>query len=387
MSVAAIIVAAGRGTRLGSGTPKQFLSLGVRSVLQRSVEAFDRHPQVSEIVVVLPAEEVASGAALVGPTTRRCVVVAGGERRQDSVKHGVAALGPNVERVLVHDAARPFVTTSVIDRVLEAIGEHGAVVPAIAVRDTVKRVPRESTVVAATLPRDEIWLAQTPQGFRRALLTSLVNGAAAGADATDEATLAERAGHSVRVVAGDEANVKITTADDLTAARARVEAVIRVGTGYDLHRLAEGRPLVLAGVTLASDRGPVAHSDGDVLAHALIDAILGAAGAGDIGRHFPNTDPAWKNASGLDLLARTMAIVRAAGWTVAQADATVVLERPRLASRIDAMRTALAQVLDITPARVSVKAKTNEGVDAVGRGEAIAAHAIAVLTPLPPSGS
>jgi 2-C-methyl-D-erythritol 2,4-cyclodiphosphate synthase len=184
------------------------------------------------------------------------------------------------------------------------------------------------------------------------------------------------------VVQGDERNVKITTPDDLTMARATLisgAAGSRVGTGYDLHRLVEGRPFVLAGIVIPFERGPVGHSDADVLCHALVDAMLGAAGAGDIGRHFPNTDPAWKDAAGLDLLARSVAIVRGLGWAVSNVDVTIILERPKLLPHIEAIRERLAGVLGVSIDRVSVKGKTNEGVDAVGRGEAVAAHAIAVL--------
>jgi 2-C-methyl-D-erythritol 2,4-cyclodiphosphate synthase len=182
-------------------------------------------------------------------------------------------------------------------------------------------------------------------------------------------------------VPGDERNIKITTADDLAAARERLASTVRAGTGYDLHRLVEGRPLVLAGVTLPFDRGPLGHSDGDVLCHSLIDAMLGAAGQGDIGRHFPNTDPQWRDAAGLDLLARASAIVRAAGFAVTNVDVSVLLERPKLAPHLDDIRARLARVLGLPVDRVSVKGKTNEGVDAVGRGEAIAAHAIAIVAP------
>jgi 2-C-methyl-D-erythritol 4-phosphate cytidylyltransferase/2-C-methyl-D-erythritol 2,4-cyclodiphosphate synthase len=380
MSVGAIIVAAGRGTRLGGDRPKQLQRIGDRTMLRRSVEAFDGHPGIDVIVVVLPADLVEEGPALVGGTTRPCHFAPGGERRQDSVSNGISCLPPEVDRVLVHDAARPFVSVEVIDRVLDAVQKHEAVVPAVPARDTVKRVDRDRRLVTATLPRDEIWLAQTPQGFHRDVLVDVM-AAGAGAEATDEAALAERSGRAVTVVKGDDANVKITTPDDLRAARARVASGPRVGTGYDLHRLVDERPLVLAGVKLTDDRGPLAHSDGDVLCHAIIDALLGAIGAGDIGRHFPNTDPRWKNAPGLDLLARTVEMTRTSGYGVSNVDATIVLERPKLAPHIGRIAGAVAHVLGVEPDRVSVKAKTNEGVDAVGRGDAIAAHAVAVLMP------
>lgn len=378
MSVGVILVAAGRGTRLGAGVPKQLLELGGRSILRRSVGAFDAHPDVAEIVVVLPPEMVEQGASLVGATSRPCRFAAGGERRQDSVREGFAALSPHADVILIHDAARPFADRALIDRVIAGARERGAVVPAVQARDTVKRVRAGDGKVSETIPRDEIWLAQTPQGFRRDVLSDAVT-MGASTDATDEAMLAERAGHAVHVVAGSDANIKITTRDDLDRARGAFAAAVRVGTGYDLHRLVEGRRLVLAGVDLGADRGPLGHSDGDVLCHAIVDAIFGAASLGDIGRHFPNTDPAWKDAAGLDLLRRAVAIVRAAGFVVDSVDATVILERPKLAPRIDEMRSAVAAALGVSIDRVSVKGKTNEGVDAVGRGEAIAAHAVAVL--------
>lgn len=373
-----IIVAAGRSERMGGSVPKPLLDLGGRTILQRSIAIFDRHPDVAEMVVVLPPGYLPSAASLVGRTARPCHCVAGGEQRHDSVRAGFAQLSDDVDIVLVHDAARPFAGADLVDRVLHAARETGAVVPAVPARDTVKRVDA-SQLVAETLPRREIWLAQTPQGFRRAVLDSAMQ-AGEGRDATDEAAIVERAGHQVRVVEGDEGNVKITTPGDLAAARARLHPAPRVGTGYDLHRLVEGRPLVLAGITVPFDRGPLGHSDGDVVCHALVDAVLGAAGAGDIGQHFPNTEARWKDAAGLDLLSGAAAIVAEQGFAVTSADVTVILERPRLAPHLPGIRARLAGVLGLLPSQVSVKAKTNEGVDALGRGEAIAAHAVAVLT-------
>jgi 2-C-methyl-D-erythritol 4-phosphate cytidylyltransferase/2-C-methyl-D-erythritol 2,4-cyclodiphosphate synthase len=381
MSVGVVIVAAGRGQRLGGQVPKQLLDLGGRSVLQRSVAAFDRPGLAGAIVVVLPAELVDAGDSLVGPTSRPCRFVAGGDRRQDSVRQGVRALPVECATVLIHDAARPFVTAELIDRVVAAARRTGAAVPAVAARDTVKRVVQGTGRVRESIPREEIWLAQTPQGFRRDLLNRLMDSAAQPVEATDEAMLAELTGQPVEVVPGDERNVKITTSDDLATARARIGAAIRVGTGYDLHQLAAGRSLVLAGVVVPFDRGPLGHSDGDVICHALADAMFGAAGNGDIGQHFSNTDPRWKDIAGLDLLRQSAIIVRGGGWRVASADVTVVLERPKLAPHVPAIRAALADILGLDTSQVSVKPKTNEGVDAVGRGEAIAAHAVAVLMP------
>jgi 2-C-methyl-D-erythritol 4-phosphate cytidylyltransferase/2-C-methyl-D-erythritol 2,4-cyclodiphosphate synthase len=378
MPVGVIIVAAGRGERLGGRVPKQLLAIDGRTIIERSVAAFDAAPDIEHIVVVLPEALVADAASIVGRPARPCTCVAGGARRQDSVRCGLEAMPAGVDVVLIHDAARPFVSGAVIARVVAAARESGAVVPAVRARDTVKRVPIGVSTVAETVPRDEIWLAQTPQGFTRGVLDEAV-ALGATVDATDEAALAERSGHPVRVVEGDEANVKITTAADLADARAKMMAALRVGTGYDLHRLVEGRPLVFAGVVVPFERGPIGHSDGDVVCHALVDAMLGAAGVGDIGQHFPNTDERWKGAAGLDLLARAVAIVAEADWQPANADVTVVLERPKLGPHIPAIRTAVARVLGLTMDAVSVKAKTNEGVDAVGRGEAVAAHAVVVL--------
>jgi 2-C-methyl-D-erythritol 4-phosphate cytidylyltransferase/2-C-methyl-D-erythritol 2,4-cyclodiphosphate synthase len=380
MSFGAVIVAGGRGTRLGADQPKQLLDLGGRAVVEWSLRTFDAHPGLDEGVLVLPAD-IASGAdRWLRGLTRRWAVAIGGARRQDSVRAGVNALSAAVTVALVHDAARPFVSAAVIDRVAAAAAADGAAIPAVPALDTVKRVSAGSMTVRETVPRDEVWLAQTPQGFRTAVLKDAWT-AAGEDDVTDEGMLVERAGQPVTIVPGERTNIKITTGEDLAAARAAVSGGLapRVGTGYDLHRLVTGRTLMLGGVLIPFEKGPDGHSDGDVLCHAVTDALLGAAGAGDIGRHFPNTDPAWKDAPGLDLLARAVAIVREAGFQPSSVDATIILERPKLAPHIDIIRAHLARVLDVPVAAVGVKGKTNEGVDAVGRGEAIAAHAVAVL--------
>jgi 2-C-methyl-D-erythritol 4-phosphate cytidylyltransferase / 2-C-methyl-D-erythritol 2,4-cyclodiphosphate synthase len=382
MHVTAIIAAAGSGSRLGGSVPKQFLPLGGVPVLQRAVRAFQAAPRVTDVIVVTRVEAVEAVAALIGSGGKPTRVVAGGATRQASVACGVAALAEAAGYVLVHDAARPFVTPAVIERALDAAIEDGAAIVAMPATDTVKRVAVEAGAarIVETIPRESIFLAQTPQAFRRDVLEAAVALGRAGVEATDEAALAERAGHRVRIVEGDPANVKITTADDLRRARhAAGAATIRIGTGYDLHTLVEGRPLVLGGVEVPAERGALGHSDADVLCHAATDAILGAAALGDIGRHFPDTEAAWKDASSLDLLARAAAMVGEAGYAVANVDVTVVLQRPKIAPYIDAIRARVAGALGVPAGRVSVKGKTNEGVDAVGRGEAIAAHAVALL--------
>lgn len=330
--------------------------------------------------------------------TKPVLIVDGGERRQDSVRLAFDRIGRHAEVVVIHDAARPLVTGALIRRTIDAAFETGAAIAALRSSDTVKRADAAGRV-AETLPRDQIYLAQTPQAFRVAVLRHALT---IRADATDEAALVEQAGHPVQLVEGDPRNVKITTADDLALAErllagtpdpstplrvipslSRDEEVpyggIRIGNGYDLHRLVEGRPLILGGVTIPFDRGLLGHSDADVVCHAITDAILGAAGAGDIGRHFPDTDATWKNANSLDLLGRAAAIVAAAGFTLVNVDVVVVAERPKLAPHVDAIRARVAGALGCDPFQVSVKGKTNEGVDSIGAGESIAAHAVALL--------
>ena len=378
MHVTAIIAAGGTGRRLGASVPKQLLALGDVPMLQRSVEAFLTHPEISEVVVALPSPMASAPPAWL----KGVRVVAGGESRQSSVANAFDEVPVASEVVLVHDAARPFVSAEVISRAIAGAVAHGAAIVAVPVSDTVKRIAA-GDVIAATIPRDEVFLAQTPQAFRRSILAEAVALGRSGVDATDEAALVERAGHAVRVVTGDASNVKITTAADLDAARDRLgrasAAVTRVGVGYDLHRLVEGRPLILAGVTIPSDRGPVAHSDGDAICHAVTDAILGAARAGDIGQLFPDTDARWKDASSVELLRQAVAIVVERGWAVENVDVVVILERPKLAKYRQAMEASLSSALGVDADCVSIKAKTNEGVDAVGRGEAIATHAVALL--------
>ena len=381
--VTAIIAAGGSGRRLGASVPKQLLEVGGRTLLQRSIDAFRSHPEVRSVIVAVPADLLAAPPHWLDglPDVR---LVAGGDRRQDSVANAFEAVAADVEIVLVHDAARPFVTSEVISRAIQGAVAHGAAIVAVPVSDTVKRVAHE--VIVETLPREEIFLAQTPQAFRRDVLGAALRAGRRSKTATDEATLAERAGHRVHVVAGDAVNVKITTAADLDRARGResstVAAAGRVGVGYDLHRLVEGRPLVLGGVTVPAERGALGHSDADVICHAVTDAILGAARAGDIGQHYPDTDPRWKGASSIVLLKEVVGLVRGRGLTIENVDVVVILERPKIGPHRDAIQSRLAEALGIDVSRVSVKAKTNEGVDAVGRGEAIAAHAVALLTRL-----
>ncbi len=377
MFVTAIIAAGGRGLRFGGARPKQLLLLDGRTLLERSVEAFLAHPSIDEVVVALPPDVAQDPPEYLRSATKPLRMVAGGARRQDSVSNALAVAAAASDLFLIHDAARPFVSAELIGRTIEAAAAHGAAIAAIAVSDTVKRV-RHDHVITETIPRETIVLAQTPQGFRRDVLAAAVALGQSGVEATDEAALAERAGYAVHVVAGEANNIKITTAEDLDAARRRMLPG-RAGLGYDLHRLVPGRPLILGGVTIPSDRGALGHSDADVVCHAVTDAILGAAALGDIGLHFPDSDPSWKDARSLDLLRQAVAMAVESGFEVGNVDVTVMLESPKLRGHIDQIRAALAAVLGVAGDQISVKAKTNEGVDAIGRGEAIAAQAIAFL--------
>ena len=385
MYVTAIIAAGGRGLRFGGARPKQLLALDGRTLLERSVEAFLAHPSIDEVVVALPPDIAQDPPQYLQGAAKPLRLVAGGARRQDSVSNAFAAAAAASDLFVIHDAARPFVSAELIGRTIEAAAAHGAAIAAIEVSDTVKRV-RDDRVITETIPRETIFLAQTPQGFRRDVLAAAVALGQSGVEATDEAALAERAGYAVHIVAGEANNVKITTAEDLDAARrsTRPARTGRAGLGYDLHRLVPGRPLILGGVTIPSERGALGHSDADVVCHAVTDAILGAAALGDIGLHFPDSDPRWKDARSLDLLRQTVSMAVERGFEVGNVDVTVILELPKLGGHIGQIRRSLATVLGIETDRISVKAKTNEGVDAIGRGEAIAAHAIALVRAVSP---
>ena len=382
MHVSALIAAGGRGLRFGSAQPKQLLSLGGRSILERSVDAFRNCGVIDDVVVALPPEFAETPPPSLLGGAKPIEIVAGGARRQDSVAHAFARVVDRADIVVIHDAARPFVTDETIRRTVAAAAESGAAITAMAALDTVKRAGVDG-VVTATLPRDEIYLAQTPQAFRTSVLKEAL---ALGSDATDEATLAEQAGHRVQIVEGDPRNLKITTPADLAIAERLLSissapaATMRIGNGYDLHRLVADRPLILGGVSIPFEKGLLGHSDADVICHAVTDAVLGAVGAGDVGRHFPDTDPAWKGANSLDLLRQAMALVKAAGYGVVNVDAVVIAQRPKLVPYVDAIRANLAAALECETSQISVKGKTNEGLDSMGAGESIAVHAVALLT-------
>ena len=380
MFVSAIIAAGGRGARFGGAQPKQLALLGGRPILQHSVFAFLNSSQIAEVIVVLPDELAADPPAYLRHADKPLHIVSGGVRRQDSVARGFERVSPTADVVMIHDAARPLVSDAIIRRTIEAATAAGAAIAGIRAHDTVKRTDSEGLIVG-TLPRDEIFLAQTPQAFRVDILRQALSIAD---DATDEAALVERAGHRVKVVEGDPRNLKVTTPDDLAMAERLIGGTVRpttlrVGNGYDLHRLVPGRPLILGGVTIPFDKGLDGHSDADAVCHAVTDALLGASGAGDIGRHFPDTDPAWKDANSIGLLRRAAAIIASAGYAVVNIDVTVIAQKPKLAPHAAAMQRNVADALGIAADQVSIKGKTNEGVDSMGAGESIAVHAIALV--------
>jgi 2-C-methyl-D-erythritol 4-phosphate cytidylyltransferase/2-C-methyl-D-erythritol 2,4-cyclodiphosphate synthase len=348
---------------------------------------------VTEVVIALPQGALAGRHDFVADLEGRrddcrIVLVEGGARRQDSTANAFASVAPDADVVLVHDAARPFASRRLIERTIEAAHMYGAAIAALPAVDTIKqaKVDGGHAVVAATLARETIYLAQTPQAFRRDVLSEAM-AAAAGAAVTDEAMLVERAGFSVHIVEGDPDNVKVTTSADLSRARARLSGQgatsMRIGTGYDLHRLVEGRRLILAGVQIPFERGLLGHSDADIVCHAVTDAVLGAAALGDIGRLFPDTDARWKDADSVELLRAAAAFVQTNGMSVANVDVTVIAQRPKLLPYLDAMRANLAGALGVDVSAVSIKGKTNEGVDATGTGEAMACHAVALLRASP----
>ena len=378
-SCIALVVAAGRGTRLGATLPKQYLPLAGKSVLRHSLEALAAHPKIGRVRVVFNPDDAAeyarasAGLDLLPP-------VAGGAARQDSVRLGLESLEPLApEHVLIHDGARPFLDHGTIDRVIAALVDAPAAVPALKLADTVKRA--EDGCVVETVDRAQLWRAQTPQGFRyREILAA--HRAAKGLNLSDDAAVAERAGLAVRLVTGSEDNVKVTTAEDLArgerAAAARLGDV-RTGQGFDVHAFGSGDHVWLCGVKVPHDRGLIGHSDADCGLHALTDAILGALGAGDIGVHFPPSDPQWRGAPSHRFLRHAADLVAQAGGGIAHVDVTLICERPKIGPHRAAMVARIAEILDLDPKRVSVKATTTETLGFTGRGEGMAAQAIATL--------
>ncbi|MDE2229805.1 MAG: bifunctional 2-C-methyl-D-erythritol 4-phosphate cytidylyltransferase/2-C-methyl-D-erythritol 2,4-cyclodiphosphate synthase [Alphaproteobacteria bacterium] len=378
-SCIALVVAAGRGTRLGIALPKQYLPVAGKPLLRHSLEALMAHPAVARVRVVYNPDDAAdyarasTGLDLLPP-------VAGGAARQDSVRLGLeslSALAP--ELVLIHDGARPFVDAGTIDRVLAALDAAPAAVPAMKLADTVKRA--DGGRVIETVDRAQLWRAQTPQGFRYGDILA-AHRAAQGMDLPDDAAVAERAGLAVRMVAGSEDNIKVTTAEDLARAERLAAARlgdVRTGLGFDVHAFGPGDHVWLCGIKVVHGRGLVGHSDADCGLHALTDAILGALGAGDIGVHFPPSDPQWRGAPSHRFLRHAAELVAQAGGLIAHVDVTLICESPKIGPHRAAMVARIAEILGLDPKRVSIKATTTERLGFTGRGEGIAAQAVATL--------
>jgi 2-C-methyl-D-erythritol 4-phosphate cytidylyltransferase/2-C-methyl-D-erythritol 2,4-cyclodiphosphate synthase len=373
-SIAALLVAAGTGSRFGAATPKQFLTLLGRPVIRWAAEALV--PEIPLLQPVGPAEPIA--AALRG--LPHLPPVPGGATRQASVRAGLEALAPHQPTfVLVHDAARPFIPPGTVTALRAALARTEGAIPAVAVADTLKRSDGAGAI-AATVPREGLFRAQTPQGFRFAELLRLHRAASDG-EATDDAALFEAAGLAVSLIPGSEDNIKITLPEDLARA-ARILApnlLPRTGSGFDVHAFAVRRRLVLCGIEIPHDQGLAGHSDADVGIHALCDAIYGALAEGDIGRHFPPSEAAWKDADSARFLIHAASRIAARGGMLANADVTLICERPKISPHAGAMRTRLAELLGVAAGCISVKATTTERLGFTGRGEGIAAQAIATV--------
>ena len=396
VTTAALIVAAGRGHRVGGPVPKQYRPLGGRAVLGHSIGRFAAHPRVDRVrVVIAPADRALydDAARASGGTGKLLAPVPGGATRQDSARLGLESFADAApDLVLIHDGARPLVPAAVIDGALDALGRHDGAVAALAVSDSLKRALPDaaaaSAVVGASVPRDGLWRAQTPQGFRYPAILD-AHRAAAGGALTDDAAVAERMGLSVALSPGDEDNLKITTerdfarAERILAARDERPAAAafdtRVGMGFDVHRFGPGDHLMLGGVAVPHDHGVVSHSDGDVVLHAVVDAILGALAEGDIGSHFPPSDAAWRDADSTRFVAHALALLAARGGQLRHVDVTLICQRPRIGPHRPAMVARLAAVLGLPPGRIGLKATTTERLGFTGRGEGIAAQAVATV--------
>lgn len=375
----ALIVAGGSGRRFGAERPKQYHDLLGQPVLRRTVEAFLRHPGIDGVQVVIdPACRALYDAAVAGLSLPD--PVAGGASRQDSVRNGLEHLaGQAPDRVLIHDAARPLIDAATISAVIAALDTHPGAIAAVPVADTLKR--GGDGVVGGTVDRTGLWRAQTPQGFRFAEILA-AHRAAAGLELTDDAAVAERAGLAVALVPSPEENFKVTTQDDLTrGGRMLLLALgdVRTGSGFDVHRFTDGDHVTLCGVSVPHGQGLEGHSDADVGLHALTDAILGALGAGDIGSHFPPSDPQWRGADSARFLRHAADLVAARNGAIAHVDVTIICERPKVGPHREAMVSRIAQILGIAADRVSVKATTTERLGFTGRGEGIAAQAVATV--------
>lgn len=382
MKTSAVIVAAGNGTRMGADGNKVYLPVLGRPVLAYTLDAFLSCKFIDEIIVVTRSCDIGQCSALAGPDIR---VIAGGNTRQASVYEGLQAAAGDF--VLIHDGARAMVTPELIRKIWEACIEYGAAVPGVPCKDTLKTLNADGWV-AGTLDREKIWHIQTPQAFRaQDLKNAHMYAAANEISATDDCALAEYCNIPVKLIEGSYENIKLTTPEDLAVAEEILrkrgckegKKNMRIGQGYDVHKLIEGRDLILCGVNIPYEKGLLGHSDADVALHALADALLGAAALGDIGRHFPDSDPQYKGVSSLLLLAEVEQMMREKGYAVVNADVTIICQRPKLAEFIPQMQENVAEVLHIGVEQVNIKATTTEKLGFEGRGEGISAMAVVLL--------
>ena len=382
MKIVALIVAAGRGSRAGPGAPKQYRDLGGEPVLRHTLRRFAGHPGVEAVLTVIHADDRDAFEAAAAGLSGLLPPVTGGDTRQASVLRGLEALeGEAPDAVLIHDGARPFVSARLIDDTIEALQTHRGAMPGLPVADTLRR--SHDGLAGDAVPRDGLWRAQTPQAFHYPSILAAHRAARDGGNAshTDDVAVAADAGIDVAVVPGDEDNFKITSAEDLMRASSTIAGAgeYRTGQGFDVHRFGPGDHVMLCGVKVPHSQGLLGHSDADAGLHAITDAILGAIAQGDIGRHFPPSDPQWKGASSDLFLAHAARLADEAGAAVAHVDLTLICEKPKIGPHADAMRERISDILRIGPERVSVKATTTEGLGFTGRGEGIAAQAVATL--------
>ena len=376
----AIILAGGSGSRMGAGCNKVLLTLGGEPVIQRSIRAFEG--LVDGVVLVSREEDIPAMGAMLAKSGLSAVVVVGGATRQESVWNGLCALPEGVEHVLIHDGARCLVDADTIRRCKASVEVHGTGVAAVPVVDTIKQVDADG-IVAATPDRSSLMAVQTPQGFRLPLIMEAHEAARqAGFTGTDDASLVERIGHSVRLTQGNRRNIKLTAPEDINMAEAFLNGglpSLRVGQGYDVHRLVEGRELILCGVSVPHTLGLLGHSDADVALHALMDAMLGAMALGDIGKHFPDTDERYRGISSMKLLEHVVALLAEHGARVTNCDVTIVAQKPKLLPYIPQMRQNVADALSLPLDRVNVKATTTERLAFEGREEGISAQAVCMV--------
>lgn len=375
MTIAAIIVAAGKGERAGTSLPKQFVTIGGKALLAHAVTALARHPRIERTVVVVAEGQTELAAQALGDIQVDAIVIGGAERQQ-SAAAGLAAIG-DARIVLIHDAARPFLPSSVIDRLIAALDTADGAIPCLSVVDTLAKAAEE---LGDVVDRNGLIRVQTPQAFRTDAIRDAHNRWT-GTAATDDAQMARAAGYKIAVVEGHAMLDKITQPADFAEAERKwaQRLISRTGLGYDVHRLSEGEDLWLCGVKIDHEKGLAGHSDADVALHALTDALLGALGDGDIGAHFPPSDPQWRGAASHRFVEHAATLIRQAGGVIDHVDVTIICEAPKIGPHRDAMRMAIAGMLAVPITRVSVKATTTERLGFTGRGEGIAAQAAATI--------